>query len=68
MVGDAISPLAQRGLDEAFGLAVGVRAIGTSEGMLEAALLAGGSEALGAERRVPKTVSCETVIIFAALL
>ena len=40
-----ISPFASDGLDEAFGLAVGLRAIGFSEEMFEAQLLAGGGEA-----------------------
>src|SRR5437016_13147452 len=43
-----ISPLAGDGLDEAFGLAVCLRAIGSSEEMGEAEFMAGGSEELGA--------------------
>ena len=31
-----VSPLASDGLDEAFGLAIGLRSVGTSEAMLEA--------------------------------
>ena len=37
----SISPLASDGLDEAFGLAIGLRAIGSGEAMLEAELEAG---------------------------
>ena len=37
----SVSPLAGDGLDEAFGLAIGLRAIGASEAMLEAELEAG---------------------------
>jgi hypothetical protein len=44
----SISPLASEGLDEAFGLAVGLGAIGTSEEMLDAQLEAGSGEELGA--------------------
>ena len=33
VIGTGISPFAGEGLDEAFGLAVGLRAIGTSEEM-----------------------------------
>lgn len=36
-----ISPLASDGLDEAFGLAIGLRAIGSGEEMAEAEILAG---------------------------
>ncbi len=43
-----IGPLAGDGLDEAFGLAVGLRAIGFGEEMLEAEFVAGGGEELGA--------------------
>jgi hypothetical protein len=42
-----ISPLASEGLDEAFGLAVCLRAIGSGEEMLEAELAAGKSEEFG---------------------
>jgi len=42
----SISPLASDGLDEAFGLAVGLRAIGFGEEMFEAQLVAGGGEEL----------------------
>ena len=48
VVGASISPLASEGLDEAFGLAVGLGAIGTSEEMADAQLLAGGGEENGA--------------------
>jgi len=44
----SISPFAGDGLDEAFGLTVGLRAIGFGEEMLEAELLAGGGKELGA--------------------
>ena len=40
----SISPLASEGLDEAFGLAVGLRAIGTSEEVTQAKVFAGGGE------------------------
>jgi hypothetical protein len=43
-----IGPLAGDGLDEAFGLAVGLRAIGFGEEMLEAEFVAGGGEEFGA--------------------
>ena len=43
-----ISPLAGEGLDEAFGLAVGLRSVGSGEEMAEAQLLAGSGEELGA--------------------
>ena len=42
----SVSPLAGDGLDEAFGLAVGLRAIGTREEMADAQLLAGSGEEL----------------------
>jgi hypothetical protein len=48
VVGPGIGPLAGDGLDEAFGLAVGLGAIGFGEEMLEAELMAGGCEGLGA--------------------
>ena len=44
VIGTSISPFAGDGLDEALGLAIGLRAIGTSEEMTEAEILAGGSE------------------------
>jgi hypothetical protein len=43
-----VGPLAGEGLDEAFGLAVGLRAIGTGEAMLETELAAGLGEEPGA--------------------
>jgi hypothetical protein len=43
-----VGPLAGDGLDKAFGLAVGLRAIGFGEEMFEAELVAGGGEEFGA--------------------
>ena len=43
-----ISPLASDGLDEAFGLAVGLGAIGSGKEMLEAELVAGRGKEFGA--------------------
>ena len=43
-----VGPLASDGLDEAFGLAVGLRAIGFGEEMFEAEFEAGGGEEFGA--------------------
>jgi len=40
----SISPFTSDGLDEAFGFAVGLRAIGTSEEVAEAEIFAGGGE------------------------
>ncbi len=48
VISASISPLAGDGLDETFGLAVGLWAIGASEEMFEAQLVAGGGEELGA--------------------
>ena len=48
VVGASVSPLASEGLDEAFGLTVGLRAVGTSEAMADAQLEAGSGEELGA--------------------
>jgi hypothetical protein len=48
VVGAGISPLASEGLDEAFGLAVGLWAIGTGEEMADAQLKAGSGEEFGA--------------------
>ena len=42
-----VGPLAQGGLDEAFGLAVGARGVGTCEAVLDAELKAGGAELTG---------------------
>jgi hypothetical protein len=47
-VGPGVGPLAGDGLDEAFGLAVCLRAIGFGEEMCEAEFMAGGGEELGA--------------------
>ena len=44
VIGTSISPFAGDGLDEAFGLAIGLRAIGTSEDVTEAEIFAGGGE------------------------
>ena len=44
----SVSPLAGDGLDEAFGLAIGLRAIGTGEAMFDAELEAGVGEEFGA--------------------
>ena len=44
VVGACVSPLAGEGLDEAFGLAVGLRTIGTSEEMTQAKIFASGGE------------------------
>ena len=51
VIGAGVSPLAGEGLDEAFGLAVGLRAIGFGEEMFEAELSAGSGEEIGAIRR-----------------
>jgi hypothetical protein len=48
VVGASVSPFASNGLDEAFGLAVGLRAIGTSEEMADAQLETGSGEEFGA--------------------
>ncbi len=47
VVGAGISPLASEGLDEAFGLAIGLRTIGSGEEMADAQLEAGSGEELG---------------------
>ena len=47
--GGGVSPLAQRRLDEALGLAIGSRSIGPGEEVLEAELTAGQSKNIGAE-------------------
>ena len=44
VVGASVSPLAGDGLDEAFGLAIGLRAIGTGEEMTQAQIFASGGE------------------------
>ena len=48
VVGPGIGPLAGDGLDETFGLAVGLGAVRFGEEMLEAELMAGGGEGFGA--------------------
>lgn len=48
VVGAGVSPLTGDGLDKAFGLAVGLWAVGFGEEMLEAQFLTGGGEELGA--------------------
>jgi len=48
VIGTGLGPLAGDGLDEAFGFPVGLRSIRSGEAMLEAELLAGGGEELGA--------------------
>ena len=44
VIGTSISPFAGDGLDEALGFAIGLRAIGTSEEVTEAEIVAGGGE------------------------
>jgi hypothetical protein len=46
-IGTGISPLAGDGLDEAFGLAIGLRTIGFGEEVTQAEFFAGGGEELG---------------------
>jgi hypothetical protein len=46
-----VGPFTQASLDEAFGLAVGLRRVGTGVGVLDAERLAGLVEELGAVRR-----------------
>jgi hypothetical protein len=48
VVGAGISPLAGDGLDEAFGLAIGLGAVGSGEEVFEAQLVAGGGKEFGA--------------------
>ena len=48
VVGAGVGPFPSDGLDEAFGLAIGLRAIGFGEEMFEAELAAGRSEEFGA--------------------
>jgi hypothetical protein len=48
VIGTSISPLAGDGLDEAFGLAVGLRTIGLGEEVSEAEFMAGSGEEFGA--------------------
>jgi hypothetical protein len=47
----SIGPLASDGLDEAFGLAIGLGSVGAGEEMADAELLAGGGEEFGAVSR-----------------
>ncbi len=47
VVGACVGPLSGEGLDEAFGLAVGLGAIGFGEAMLEAELATGGGKEFG---------------------
>src|SRR5262249_43600243 len=49
LVAKAIGPLAESGLDEALGLAVGLRPVGSGESVSNAELLASGGEVLGSE-------------------
>jgi len=51
LIGSGVGPLAGNGLDEAFGLAVGLGAIGFGEAVFDAKLLAGGGEEFGAISR-----------------
>ena len=44
VIGAGIGPLAGEGLDEALGLAIGLRTIGPGEAVANAELLAGGGE------------------------
>jgi hypothetical protein len=46
-----VGPLAGDGLDEAFGLAVGLRAIGFGEEMFSAEFVAGGGEEFAGEKK-----------------
>jgi len=48
VIGAGVGPLTGEGLDEAFGLAVGLGAIGSGEEMLEAELVTGGGKEFGA--------------------
>ena len=43
-----VSPLAESGLDEALGFAVGARGVGTGKTMADAELLTGGTKTMGA--------------------
>jgi hypothetical protein len=52
VIGTSIGPLAGDGLDEAFCLAVGLRAIGFSEEVSEAEFMAGSGEEFGAISRI----------------
>jgi hypothetical protein len=48
VVGASVGPFAGDGLDEAFGLAIGLGSVGSGEGVLEAEFAAGGGEEFGA--------------------
>ena len=48
VIGTSVSPLAGEGLDEAFGLAIGLRPIGSGEEVFETELETGGGKELGA--------------------
>ena len=48
VIGTGVGPFAGDGLDEAFGFAIGLWAIGACEGVFEAEFLAGGGEEFGA--------------------
>ena len=48
VIGTSVSPLAGDGLDEAFGLAIGLRPIGSGEEVFETQLETGGGKELGA--------------------
>ena len=51
LIGEAVSPFAQGGLDEALGLTVGLGPVGSGELVLQAQLLASLGKVLGAEGR-----------------
>jgi hypothetical protein len=51
LIESGISPFASDGLDEAFGLTIGLRAIGSGEEMFDLELAAGGGEVAGAVSR-----------------
>ena len=51
VVRDSIGPFAERGLDEAFGFAVGLRPVGAGEAVRELQLCTGLFECFGAEGR-----------------
>ena len=51
VVGASIGPLTGNGLDEAFGLTIGLGSVGTSEAMLEAEVVTGLSKEFGAVGR-----------------
>src|SRR5262245_24650878 len=46
-IGASVDPFAESGLDQAFGLAVGARSIGTSEVVMESELDHGSPESMG---------------------